>query len=192
MTIRKVLHYPDERLRQVAEPVDEIDDETRELIEDLKETCQAYRADGLAATQIGVNKRIFVTNINGDLKVYINPNLETEGELVTNQEGCLSLPSVIEPISRPEEVTVSFRNEDGEEQTLNMIEYDAVAVQHENDHLDGKLMVDHMSRLQRKIALKKLQKFMKQRQVKSQAPQPSKRAAARKERKRQKKHRKRA
>lgn len=192
MTIRKVLYYPDERLRQVAEPVEEITEEIKELIEDLKETCQAYRADGLAATQIGSNKRIFVTNINGDLKVYVNPKLETEGEMVVNKEGCLSLPSVLEPISRPEEVTVTFLNEDGEEQVLNMVEYDAVAVQHENDHLDGKLMVDHMSRLQRKIALKKLQKFMKQRQVKTSAPQPSKKAAARKERKRQKKHRKRA
>ena len=189
--IRQVLYYPNPALREKAVPVQEITPEIKELIEDLKNTCIAYRADGLAATQISEPWRIFVTNIAGEMKVYINPEIiETDGEMVANTEGCLSFPTIQEKIKRHEEVTVKFMDEEGEERTFFYTDHEAVAVQHELDHLDGILMVDHMGKLQRRLATKKLSKLFGNVPTEKKAV-PSKKKKARAERKRQQKHKKR-
>ncbi len=190
MQILDIVTYPDKRLRQVAEPVTEFDEELQEQVQSMVLTCQVYRAQGLAAPQVGINKRIFVAVDSGQPQVYINPKIiEAEGTQ-RMQEGCLSFPGVHEVIERAEDVTVTFQDEEGEERIMCMDGLEAVAVQHELDHLDGILFIDKVSQLKKRLMLKKLQKTTKMPKPKKKGP--SKRVAARKERKRQKKHRKRA
>lgn len=163
MAIRSILHYPDARLRQKAAPVESITPEILELIEDMKETMYAAPGVGLAAPQIGVSLRLFIVDTAGDdepsrLRVFINPEIvEKEGKTVW-EEGCLSFPGVHEEIERSAKVTVRAMNEQGETFELSADELLGVAIQHENDHLDGVLMIDHMGALRRRLALRKMQK----------------------------------
>jgi peptide deformylase len=163
MTIRSILQYPDKRLRVHAEPVPAVTPEVVALIEDMKETMYAAPGCGLAAPQIGVALRLFIVDTAGDdepsaLKVFINPEIfSREGKAIC-EEGCLSFPGVHEEIERAAKVTVRAMNERGEEVELTVEGLLGVAVQHENDHLDGVLMIDHMGALKRRLALRKLQK----------------------------------
>ncbi|MBN2193245.1 MAG: peptide deformylase [Polyangiaceae bacterium] len=161
MALREILIYPDPRLREVARPVDQVDDEIRNLVDDMAETMYAAPGVGLAATQIGVAKRVFVIDIASEdepsnLLVFINPEiLETEGTQ-THREGCLSFPGVSEDIKRAERARVRALDRNGRPFELEATGLLAVAVQHENDHLDGELMIDRVSPLRRRMMGRKV------------------------------------
>ena len=163
MAIRDILQYPDKRLRNRAEPVSAVTPEVIRLIEDMKETMYAAPGCGLAAPQIGVSLRLFIVDTAGedepsDLRVFINPEIVSSQGKVVWEEGCLSFPGVHEDIERAAKVVVRATNERGEPVELEAEGLLGVAVQHENDHLDGVLMIDHMGVLKRRMALRKLQK----------------------------------
>ena len=163
MAIREILKYPDERLREVAKPVKEFTEEIRTLVEDMAETMYDAPGVGLAATQIGVDKRIFVIDVAGDdepsdLRVFINPEiLELDGSQSWS-EGCLSFPGVSEEIKRAERVKVRALDVDGKPFELETDGLLAVAIQHENDHLDGVLMIDKLSAIKKRMMGRKLAK----------------------------------
>ena len=173
MAIRTILHYPDKRLREKAAPVTTITDEIRTLVEDMAETMYAAPGVGLAATQIGVNHRVFVIDIAtkdepSDLRVFINPEIiSREGE-TTWEEGCLSFPKVNEEIKRAEFVKVRALDINGKPFELEADGLLAVAIQHENDHLDGVLMIDKLSMLKRKMVNRKMEKRAAQKGAKDQ------------------------
>jgi len=161
MAIRKILHYPDPRLRRQALPVDTVDDEIRTLIDDMAETMYQAPGMGLAAPQIDVSKRILVIDISearNDLRVLVNPELLTQEGEQTMEEGCLSVPGVYEEVTRAEKVTVRALGRDGKPFELEANGLLATCVQHEIDHLDGKLFVDYLSQLKRQRVRKKLEK----------------------------------
>jgi peptide deformylase len=163
MAIRTILHFPDKRLREKAQPVTIIDDEIKTLAEDMAETMYAAPGCGLAATQIGVPKRVFVIDTAtkdepSQLKVFINPEIIARDGETTWEEGCLSFPSVNEEIKRAERVKVRALGLDGKPFELEADGLLAVAIQHENDHLDGVLMIDRMSMLKRKMVTRKMEK----------------------------------
>lgn len=163
MAIRTILHYPDERLRQKAAPIEAITPEILTLVEDMKETMYAAPGVGLAAPQIGVPLRLFIVDTAAedepsDLRVFINPEIvATEGKTCW-EEGCLSFPGVHEEIERAATVKVRAMDETGKAFELSADELLGVAIQHENDHLDGVLMIDRMGALKRRLALRRLQK----------------------------------
>lgn len=161
--VRTILHYPDKRLRERGKKVEAVTDEVRKLIDDMAETMYAAPGVGLAATQIGVSLQLFIIDIAdseepSDLKVFINPEiLETTGEL-TWQEGCLSFPGVTEEIDRAAHVRVRAQDRDGKWFELEAEGLLAVAVQHEFDHLQGMLMIDHMGPLKKRLTHRKMVK----------------------------------
>lgn len=163
MAIRTILHYPDPRLRQKAEPVAEITPEIRRLIDDMAETMYAAPGVGLAATQIGERHRLFIIDVAADdepsnLMVFINPEItRREGEEL-GPEGCLSFPGISEDIKRAARVTVRALDRDGKPFELSADGLLAVAIQHEADHLDGTLMIDRMGVLKKRIVQRKMQK----------------------------------
>jgi peptide deformylase len=163
MAIRTILHYPDPRLRQKAEPVAEFSPEIITLIDDMAETMYAAPGVGLAATQIGEPHRVFLVDIASedepsDLKVFVNPEiLERSGSQVW-EEGCLSFPGVSEDVKRAAHVRVRALDRAGNAFELEAEGLLAVAIQHEHDHLDGVLMVDHLGVLKKKIVQRKMQK----------------------------------
>jgi peptide deformylase len=164
MAVRPILHYPDKRLRVPGEDVTAFDDELQALLDDMAETMYAAPGVGLAATQLGVAKRVFIVDTAtgadepSDLRVFVNPEIvEKVGELVF-EEGCLSFPGVREEIDRAERVKVRALDRHGVAFELEAEGLLAVAIQHENDHLDGKLMIDRMSMLRRRIVHRQMQK----------------------------------
>lgn len=161
MAIRNILHFPDPRLRQVAAPVAEVDDEIRVLVDDMTETMYDAPGIGLAATQIDVHKRVIVIDISrdrSDLLVLINPEiLSGEGKQVM-EEGCLSVPGIYEKVTRYEKIRIKALGRDGKSFELDADELLAVCIQHEIDHLDGKVFVDYLSPLKQQRIDKKLQK----------------------------------
>ena len=155
MSIRKILHYPDKRLRTPGEPVEQFDAELHALLDDMAETMYAAPGVGLAAPQIGESRRVFIIDVGMDgeneLREFINPEIvETEGK-VDWEEGCLSFPGESQDIKRAERVKVRAKDRNGEEFELSADGLLAIAVQHENDHLNGKLMIDHLSPLKRRM-----------------------------------------
>jgi peptide deformylase len=163
MSIRTILHYPDPRLRQKAAPIEAITPEIQRLVDDMAETMYAAPGVGLAAPQIGESVRLFLVDIASedepsDLRVFINPELvKREGEEV-GPEGCLSFPGLSEDVKRAKKVTVRARDREGKAFELEAQGLLAVAIQHEHDHLDGVLMVDHLGPLRKRLALRKLGK----------------------------------
>jgi peptide deformylase len=163
MAIRTILHYPDPRLRRKALPVEHITPEIHQLIDDMAETMYAAPGVGLAAPQIGESHRIFLVDIASEdepsnLLVFINPEIvDCSGEQA-GQEGCLSFPSVTEEIKRKAKVTVRALDRQGKPFELQAEGLLSVAIQHENDHLDGVLMIDHMGVLKKRIVHRKMQK----------------------------------
>ena len=150
MALLPILRYPDPRLHTVAAPVGRVDDEIRRLIADMAETMYEAPGMGLAATQVDVHKRIVVIDVSEDksgLMALINPEiLERSGEQVC-EEGCLSVPGIYEKVSRAERVKVRALNEKGESFEFEADGLLAVCVQHEIDHLDGKVFVEYLSQL---------------------------------------------
>lgn len=163
MAIRSILHYPDPRLRQKGKPVERITPEILTLVDDMAETMYAAPGVGLAATQIGELHRIFLIDIAAEdepskLRVFINPEiLKKEGEQCA-PEGCLSFPGISEEIKRAAKVTVRALDREGRPFEIEADGLLAVAVQHENDHLDGVLMIDKMGMLKKRIVQRKMQK----------------------------------
>ena len=164
MAIRTILHYPDKRLRVPGELVTDFGPELQELVDDMAETMYAAPGVGLAATQLGIAKQVFLIDIAtgddepSDLRVFINPEiLEASGE-VCWEEGCLSFPGVHEEIDRAERVKVRARDRDGKVFELEADGLLAVAIQHENDHLEGKLMVDHLGMLKKRMVHRQMVK----------------------------------
>jgi len=163
MAIRSILHYPDTRLRQKAAPVASITPEIQKLVDDMAETMYAAPGVGLAATQIGEAHRIFLIDIAAEdepsnLHVFINPEItKIEGEHV-GPEGCLSFPGISEDIKRASKVAVRALNREGKPFELAAEGLLAVAIQHENDHLDGVLMIDRMGMLKKRIVQRKMSK----------------------------------
>ncbi len=150
MALLPILRYPDPRLHTVAAPVAKVDDEIRKLVADMAETMYEAPGIGLAATQVDVHKRIVVIDVSEDksgLMALINPEiLERSGEQVC-EEGCLSVPGIYEKVSRAERVKVRALNEKGESLQFEADGLLAVCVQHEIDHLDGKVFVEYLSQL---------------------------------------------
>lgn len=167
MALRPILQIPDPRLRQVAEPVAAINDELQVLVDDMFETMYAAPGIGLAAPQIGVLSRIVVMDCadkdsDPEPTVMINPELLAQSEeLAVHEEGCLSIPEYYEEVERPAECTVRFLNRDGEPVELTADGLLATCIQHEIDHLDGKLFIDYLSRLKRERVTKKFTKAAK-------------------------------
>lgn len=156
-----ILHYPDPRLRKPALPVEAVDDRIRALVADMLETMYAAPGVGLAATQVNVRKRVIVMDVSEEKNqplAFVNPLvLEREGEC-ESEEGCLSVPGFYEAVRRAGRVRVSALDRHGEPFTLEAEGLLAVCIQHEIDHLDGKLFVDYLSPLKRDRIRKKLEK----------------------------------
>ncbi len=164
--ILNILEYPDPRLRTIAKPVDKVTDETRKLIDDMFETMYDAPGIGLAATQVDVHKQIIVIDLSEDKSeplVLINPEIEVlDGEYQEMQEGCLSVPGFYEDVSRIEHVRLKAIDYNGEPYEIEVTGLLAVCIQHEMDHLNGKLFVDYLSILKRNRIRKKLEKLHKQ------------------------------
>ena len=163
MAIRKILHYPDKRLRIPGEAVTVFDAELSQLIDDMAETMYAAPGVGLAAPQIGISKQLFIIDISSEdepseLRVFINPQIVKAEGKVDWEEGCLSFPGEHHEIERAARVTVRAQDRHGKWFDLNADGLLAVAVQHEKDHCDGKLMIDHLSPLKRRIVHRAMQK----------------------------------
>jgi peptide deformylase len=162
MTIRTILRYPDVRLAQRALPIELVDDEVRQLIDDMAETMYHAPGIGLAATQIDVHRRVIVIDLSesrDQLQVFINPELlASSSELGSYEEGCLSVPGVFEEVERPARIAVRALDRHGQPFTLEAEGLLAVCLQHEIDHLDGKVFVQHLSRLKQSRIRAKLQK----------------------------------
>ncbi len=160
----EILHYPDPRLRTKARPVDRVDEHVRTLVEDMFETMYQAPGIGLAATQVNVHKQIVVIDISEDRSqplVLINPEiLSSEGETDT-EEGCLSVPGIYETVSRAERIRVSTLDLEGDRREIEAEGILAVCIQHELDHLEGRLFVDYLSRLKQSRIRKKLEKKAK-------------------------------
>jgi peptide deformylase len=161
----KILEFPDPRLRKKATPVEVVDDELRTLIGDMFETMYAAPGIGLAATQVDVHKRLLITDVSADCDaalVLINPVILEKDGVIATDEGCLSVPGFYEEVERAEQIKVRFLDRDGAEIELETEGLQAVCIQHEIDHLDGKLFVDYISEAKRTRIRKKLVKERRQ------------------------------
>ena len=163
MPLLKILIFPDPRLRTVAKAVEKVDDSLKKLTEDMLETMYEGSGIGLAATQVDVHKRVIVLDISekkDEPLVLINPVLKKviDPEVKTYSEGCLSVPGFYEELERPSEIEISFLDVNGQDHTLIANGLLSVVVQHEMDHLEGKMMVDSISNVKREMIRKKLSK----------------------------------
>ena len=167
MALRHILILPDKRLRLVSEPVKKIDREISELADDMFETMYEAPGIGLAAIQIGVNRRIVTTDLAKkddppEPRVFINPEISWRSEETTvYEEGCLSIPEIYEEVERNAQVRVKYLDVDGKEQELEASGLLATCLQHEIDHLNGVLFIDYISKLKRDRVVKKFQKAAK-------------------------------
>ena len=169
MALLHVLRYPDARLHKVAAKVERVNDGIRKLINDMAETMYAALGVGLAATQVDVHKRVIVIDASesrDELRVFINPELIAASGEADCEEGCLSVPGIYEKVRRAERVTVRALDADGRPFTLEAERLLAMCIQHEMDHLEGKVFVEYLSRLKQQRILAKLKKQGRR------APQP--------------------
>lgn len=162
MAILTILEYPDPRLNRVAKPVSAFDERLRQLVQDMSETMYAAPGVGLAATQVDVHERVLVMDISEaktELRVFINPVvLWTSSELVSCEEGCLSVPGIYELVRRPAQVRLRAQDIEGAQFELECADTLAVCVQHEIDHLEGTVFVQHLSLLKQARVRAKLRK----------------------------------
>ena len=165
MAVLKILIFPDQRLRTIAKEILVIDDEIKALAGNLLETMYEGKGIGLSATQANIHKRILVVDVSDEKDsplILINPKIAVlNEEEEVNSEGCLSVPGFFEEVSRPSEINITALNLEGEKFTIVATNLLAVAVQHEMDHLDGKIFVDFLSNLKRQRIKKKLLKISK-------------------------------
>jgi len=167
MTARPILTAPDPRLQAVSTDVERVDDEIRALVADMTDSMYAAEGIGLAAIQIGVAKRILVIDLdqkegNKNPRAFINPKITwASEEMSTYEEGCLSVPEIWDDVERPARIKAEYLDIDGKPQTLEADGLLATCLQHEMDHLNGVLFIDHLSRLKKSMAVKKLTKAKK-------------------------------
>lgn len=157
----KILEFPDPRLRRKAQPVERVDDTLRQLIDDMFETMYEAPGIGLAATQVDVHKRLLVADVSGEKDapwVLINPEILEKDGVAVSEEGCLSVPGYYEEVERAEHIRVRYLDRDGKQQEQEFEGLLAVCVQHEIDHLEGKLFVDYLSEAKRQRIRKRLEK----------------------------------
>ncbi len=165
MAILNILHFPDPRLRTRAAPVPHVDDKIRRLVDDMFDTMYDAPGIGLAATQVNEHQRVIVIDVSeekNEPRVFINPEILDRDGVEQMDEGCLSVPGVYETVERAERVRVRALNRDGQPFELEADGLLAVCIQHEMDHLEGKLFVDYLSSLKRERIRKKLEKLRRQ------------------------------
>jgi len=165
MALLDILHYPDKRLRTVAKPVEKVDDNIKKLVDDMFETMYTAPGIGLAATQVNVHQQVIVIDVSEDKSqplCLINPEIIAEEGTESCDEGCLSVPDIYETVERAEKVTVKALDQNGDEYTLQADEMLAVCIQHEMDHLQGKLFVDYLSPLKFQRIKKRLLKSQRE------------------------------
>lgn len=165
MSILTILEFPDKRLRTVAEEVSQVDDNVKTLVDDMLETMYAAKGIGLAATQINVHKRIIVMDISEEKNepiCLINPEIIEKVGTEESEEGCLSVPGFFEKVTRAEQIKIRALNRDGESFEMEADDLLAVCIQHEMDHLEGKLFVDYLSTFKRNRIKSKLEKIHRQ------------------------------
>ena len=187
MTIRPIIAVPDPRLKQVSEPVEAVTDDLRLLMDDMVETMHDAKGIGLAAIQVGVSKRVIVMDLSPSdsaedgeseerydlselkdepIRYFVNPEIVWTSEEMNNyQEGCLSVPGFYDDVERPQACKVTYLDYQGEPQELNCDGLLATCIQHEMDHLNGVVFLDHLSRLKRDMIVKKLRKLAKEANV---------------------------
>ena len=165
MATLKILEIPNPNLRKVAMPVTSFDNDLKRLIDNMFETMYEANGIGLAATQVDVHKRLLVLDVSeerNDPKVFVNPTIDVvESDLADYDEGCLSVPGFYETVSRPKKIKVSAQDKEGSQFEIEADGVLSVCIQHEIDHLDGKLFVDYLSSLKRNRIKDKLQKEQK-------------------------------
>jgi peptide deformylase len=165
MAILKILQYPDERLHKVAKKVVQVNETTRKLVRNMAETMYAAPGVGLAATQVDVHEQIIVVDISethDQLKIFINPEIIASSGVSHCEEGCLSVPGIYETVSRAEKITVRALDEKGNSFTLDAEGLLAVCIQHEMDHLIGKVFVEYLSQLKQARIRAKLKKHRRE------------------------------
>ncbi len=161
MSLLNILEFPDDRLRKKAAPVEEVNEEIRKLVDDMMETMYEARGVGLAATQVNVHQRVIVIDTSEEKDAplcFINPEIIAKDGIEESEEGCLSVPGFFEKVKRAEKIKVRALNREGEVFELESDDLLAVCIQHEMDHLEGKLFVDYLSSLKRHRIKKKLEK----------------------------------
>jgi len=169
MTLRDIIALPDPRLKMTSYPVEKVDDEIRTLMDDMLETMYAAPGIGLAAIQIGVPKRVLVMDVAGEGEepnpiCVANPEiLKTSDDFSEYEEGCLSIPDLTEKVVRPAQCKVQYLDRDNKQQVMECSGLLATCIQHEIDHLNGVLFVDHLSKLKKELALKKYKKMQRER-----------------------------
>lgn len=166
MSYQEILIFPDDRLRRVAAPIDRFDTDLARRVEDMLETMYEERGVGLAATQIDFHRRLFVADCSedgDDPRVFINPEIVERIGSVDSEEGCLSIPGIRETVSRAERVQVRALDVEGKPFELETDGLLSICIQHELDHLDGKLFIDYLSPLKRQRIRKKMEKAARQR-----------------------------
>ena len=176
MTRLTILEYPDPRLRTIAQPVETVDDELRTLVDDMLETMYASKGIGLAATQVNVHRRLLVADVSEEQDqpmVFINPEVVVREEVGVHQEGCLSVPGIYDDVERAQRIRVKALGRDGQPFEMDVEGLLAICIQHEIDHLDGKLFVDYLSELKRQRIRKKLEKERKLRGTASPTARPT-------------------
>ncbi|MBT0725685.1 peptide deformylase [Rosenbergiella sp. S61] len=165
MSVLQVLHYPDERLRKVAKPVAQVTAKIKQIVDDMFETMYAEEGIGLAATQVDIHQRIIVIDVSEERNerlVLINPEIINKCGETGIEEGCLSIPEQRALVPRAEKVAVRALNREGEQFELNADGLLAICIQHEIDHLEGKLFIDYLSPLKRQRIRQKLEKLARQ------------------------------
>lgn len=165
MAILKILQYPDVRLHKIAKPVTQVNETTRKLLRNMAETMYAAPGIGLAATQVDVHERILVMDVSEEhnqLMVFINPEIIASSGEEESEEGCLSVPGIYETVCRAEKVTVRALNENGASFTMEAEGLLAVCIQHEMDHLMGKVFVEYLSPLKQTRIRTKLKKQLRE------------------------------
>ncbi|NRB72194.1 MAG: peptide deformylase [Xanthomonadales bacterium] len=174
MALREILEFPDPRLRTVASVVETFDEELAKLVEDLYETMYEEQGIGLAATQINVHQRVLVLDTSeqrNQPRAFINPEIIQQDGSQTYEEGCLSVPGIYAKVDRAETIRVRAQRADGSSFETELDGLDAVCLQHEMDHLAGKLFVDYLSPLKRNMVRKRLAKA--RRHARQEDPQPT-------------------
>ncbi len=167
MAIRKILTYPDKFLRQPTKPVLDIDDDIRQIIDDMADTMYQAPGVGLAAIQVGCDKSILVydgipTEMKRSLEVVINPKIvDSDGEIISENEGCLSVPEFRADVKRADSIIVEGLDREGRPIQIEAEGYLAIVLQHEIDHLNGKLFIDHLSALKRELYKRRLKKMLR-------------------------------